>query len=81
MIVRVGLDEGGLTGRIAAAAFPDGDFRNRYFRGDQGPHVERRNGATSDGRRLTEERRAVIRRHRWERNVYRARDDAPPRPC
>ena len=31
-----------------------------------------RNCATSDGRRLTDEQRATIRRHRWERNFYRA---------
>jgi len=34
VIVRVALDEGGLTGRIDAdTVFPDGDFRNRYFGG------------------------------------------------
>lgn len=32
VIVRVALDEGGLTGRIQAdTTFPDGDFRNNYF--------------------------------------------------
>jgi aryl-alcohol dehydrogenase-like predicted oxidoreductase len=31
-----------------------------------------RNAATSDGRRLTDAQVAVIRRHRWERNFYRA---------
>ncbi len=36
VIVRVGLDEGGLTGTIAAdTRFPEGDFRARYFRGDR----------------------------------------------
>ena len=115
VIVRVALDEGGLTGRITAdTTFPDGDFRNTYFGGDRRAEVERhvaalvadlgidtdalpdvalryvldhpavstviagmrslrnveRNAATSDGRRLTEEQRAVIRRHRWERNFY-----------
>lgn len=33
-----------------------------------------RNAATSDGRRLTETQRDVIRRHRWERNFYQAPD-------
>lgn len=117
VIVRVGLDEGGLTGRITAdSTFPEGDFRNRYFGGDRPAQVEQhvaalvadlgistdelpdlalryvldhpavstviagmrtvrnveRNAATSDGRRLTEAQREVIRRHRWERNFYQA---------
>jgi aryl-alcohol dehydrogenase-like predicted oxidoreductase len=117
VIVRVALDEGGLTGRITAGStFPDGDFRNRYFGGDRAAQVEQhvdaltadlgigaddvadvalryvldhpavstviagmrtvrnveRNCATSDGRRLTEQQREVIRRHRWERNFYGA---------
>lgn len=117
VIVRVALDEGGLTSRITAdATFPDGDFRNTYFGGDRPAQVEQhvdalvvdlgipadeladvalryvldnpavstviagmrsvrnveRNTATSDGRRLTESRRDVIRRHRWERNFYEA---------
>lgn len=42
VIVRVALDEGGLTGRIrAGATFPDGDFRARFFRGDRPAQVER----------------------------------------
>lgn len=42
VIVRVALDEGGLTGRVTAGAtFPEGDFRNRYFRGDRPAQVER----------------------------------------
>jgi aryl-alcohol dehydrogenase-like predicted oxidoreductase len=42
VIVRVALDEGGLTGRITADnTFPDGDFRNRYFGGDRRAQVER----------------------------------------
>jgi aryl-alcohol dehydrogenase-like predicted oxidoreductase len=32
-------------------------------------HVER-NAATSDGRRLSDEQRATIKRHRWERDFY-----------
>jgi aryl-alcohol dehydrogenase-like predicted oxidoreductase len=36
VIVRVALDEGGLTGTLTAATtFPEGDFRNDYFRGDR----------------------------------------------
>ncbi|MFC8535228.1 aldo/keto reductase [Streptomyces sp. NPDC057249] len=43
VIVRVALDEGGLTGRITAdSTFPEGDFRNRYFRDDRPAQVERR---------------------------------------
>ena len=117
VIVRVALDEGGLTGRITAdSTFPEGDFRNRYFGGDRAAQVEQhvealvadlgvstdelpdlalryvldqpavstviagmrtvrnveRNAATSDGRRLTDAQREVIRRHRWERNFYQA---------
>jgi len=41
VIVRVALDEGGLTGRIkAGTTFPDGDFRARFFRGDRPAQVE-----------------------------------------
>lgn len=45
VIVRVALDEGGLTGRIGpGSTFPDGDFRNGYFGGDRlaqvGEHVD-----------------------------------------
>jgi aryl-alcohol dehydrogenase-like predicted oxidoreductase len=117
VIVRVALDEGGLTGRVTAGStFPDGDFRNTYFGGGRAAEVEEhvtaltadlgidaggladvalryvldapavstviagmrsvrnveRNCATSDRRRLTEEQRAVLRRHRWERDFYRA---------
>src|SRR2546425_10165174 len=113
VIVRVAFDEGGLTGRITAGTtFPDGDFRNAYFRGDRPAQVEEhvnalvadlgietdqlpdialrsvldnpavstviagmrsvrnveRNAATSDGRRLTAEQHAIIKRHRSERN-------------
>ncbi|HUC90549.1 MAG TPA: aldo/keto reductase [Paenibacillus sp.] len=36
VIVRVALDEGGLTGRITPeTTFEEGDFRNNYFRGDR----------------------------------------------
>ncbi len=117
VIVRVPLDEGGLTGRITAdTTFPDGDFRNSYFRGDRKALVEHRidaltadlgidrsqvaevalryvlgeqavstiivgmrsvrnverNAAVSDGRGLTGEQRAILAKHRWERNFYEA---------
>lgn len=43
VIVRVALDEGGLTGRITAdTTFPEGDFRNYYFRDDRPAQVARR---------------------------------------
>ncbi|WP_336052015.1 aldo/keto reductase [Streptomyces sp. CA2R101] len=43
VIVRVALDEGGLTGRITAdTVFPEGDWRNRYFRDDRPAQVGRR---------------------------------------
>ncbi|MEV6110624.1 aldo/keto reductase [Streptomyces sp. NPDC051940] len=43
VIVRVALDEGGLTGQVTAdTAFPDGDFRNHYFRGDRAAQVGER---------------------------------------
>lgn len=119
VIVRVALDEGGLTGRITAdSSFPEGDFRNHYFGGDRPAQVEQRvqalvadlgistddvadvalryvldspavstviagmrtvrnverNAATSDGRRLSEEQRQIVKRHRWERNFYQAAD-------
>ncbi|MFI9103394.1 aldo/keto reductase [Streptomyces fildesensis] len=49
VIVRVALDEGGLTGRITAGTtFPDGDFRSRYFRGDRPAEVERHVDAIVD---------------------------------
>lgn len=43
VIVRVALDEGGLTGRITAGTtFPEGDWRNRYFRDHRPAQVEQR---------------------------------------
>jgi aryl-alcohol dehydrogenase-like predicted oxidoreductase len=43
VIVRVALDEGGLTGRITPeTTFPDGDFRNVYFGGDRKREVQER---------------------------------------
>ncbi|MFI1965382.1 aldo/keto reductase [Streptomyces pathocidini] len=49
VIVRVALDEGGLTGRITAdTTFPEGDVRRHYFRGDRPAQVERRVAAIVD---------------------------------
>ena len=43
VIVRVPLDEGGLTGRITPGVqFPAGDWRHRYFRGDRPAQVAAR---------------------------------------
>jgi aryl-alcohol dehydrogenase-like predicted oxidoreductase len=40
VIVRVPFDEGALTGTIdESTTFPEGDFRNRYFRGDRKKQV------------------------------------------
>jgi aryl-alcohol dehydrogenase-like predicted oxidoreductase len=117
VIVRVALDEGGLTGRITEeTTFPEGDFRNRYFAGDRRGQVRRRvdaivadlgirpdevaetalrfvlanpavstvipgmrtvrnverNAAVSDGLGLSEQRRAALAAHRWDRNFYQA---------
>ncbi|UUZ81439.1 aldo/keto reductase [Paenibacillus sp. P26] len=46
VIVRVPFDEGGLTGRInEETTFPEGDFRNSYFRGDRKREIAERNRA------------------------------------
>jgi aryl-alcohol dehydrogenase-like predicted oxidoreductase len=43
IIVRVPLDEGGLTGTISPeTTFPDGDWRHHYFRGDRKAQVSSR---------------------------------------
>ncbi|MCY1314942.1 Aldo-keto reductase IolS [compost metagenome] len=43
VIVRVALDEGGLTGQIRSdTVFPEGDFRETYFRGERKREVEER---------------------------------------
>lgn len=43
VLARVPLDEGGLTGRITAdTVFPEGDFRNGYFKGDRKREVYER---------------------------------------
>jgi aryl-alcohol dehydrogenase-like predicted oxidoreductase len=115
VVVRVALDEGGLTGRITAGTeFPPDDWRRRYFGGDRLRQVQEhvdalvadlgidrdelpeqalryvlaapevstvivgmrsvrnveRNTAVSDGHPPPPERRAVLARHRWERNFY-----------
>ena len=50
VLVRVPLDEGALTGRIdETTTFPEGDFRNHYFRGDRKKQViERVNALVRD---------------------------------
>ncbi|MEV6720061.1 aldo/keto reductase [Streptomyces xanthochromogenes] len=49
VVVRVALDEGGLTGSITAdTTFPQGDWRHRYFKGDRPAQVERRVAAIVD---------------------------------
>jgi aryl-alcohol dehydrogenase-like predicted oxidoreductase len=117
VIVRVALDEGGLTGRITPdVTFPDGDFRNRFFGGDRKAQVKQhadalaadlgleddqlaevalryvlsqdavstviagmrtvrnveRNAAVGDGQGLGAGPRAIVARHRWERNFYQS---------
>jgi aryl-alcohol dehydrogenase-like predicted oxidoreductase len=117
VIVRVALDEGGLTGRITPdVTFPDGDFRQRFFGGDRKKQVKQhadalaadlgiegdqlaevalryvlshdavstviagmrtvrnveRNAAVGDGQGLSTAQRAIVARHRWERNFYQA---------
>jgi aryl-alcohol dehydrogenase-like predicted oxidoreductase len=43
VLARVPLDEGGLTGRISPeTTFPEGDFRNAYFKGDRKRQVQER---------------------------------------
>lgn len=49
VIVRVALDEGGLTGRITAdSTFPEGDFRRTYFGGDRPAQVEQHVAALAE---------------------------------
>ena len=48
VIVRVALDDGGLTGRITPeTVFPAGDFRNGYFGGDRKAQVKQHADALS----------------------------------
>jgi aryl-alcohol dehydrogenase-like predicted oxidoreductase len=117
VLARVPFDEGALTGTIGPdTQFPEGDFRNRYFRDDRRQQVadrvqailddlgiEReqlpevalryvlshralsaaipgmrsvrnveRNCAVGDGHGLPDEQVAALKRHRWDRNFYRA---------
>jgi aryl-alcohol dehydrogenase-like predicted oxidoreductase len=54
VIARVPFDEGSLTGRITpATVFPEGDFRNNYFRGDRKQQVAERVAAILNDLRLT----------------------------
>ncbi|HVY94812.1 MAG TPA: aldo/keto reductase [Bryobacteraceae bacterium] len=54
VIARVPFDEGSLTGRITAATvFPEGDFRNSYFRGDRKQQVADRVAAILSDLKLT----------------------------
>ena len=49
VIVRVPFDEGALTGAIRPdTTFPDGDWRNRYFRGDRKGEAARRADALAE---------------------------------
>jgi aryl-alcohol dehydrogenase-like predicted oxidoreductase len=58
VIVRVPFDEGALTGRITAqSTFPEGDFRNAYFRGDRKQQVEERVNAIAAGTGLADSTR------------------------
>ncbi len=54
VIARVPFDEGSLTGRITpASVFPEGDFRNNYFRGDRKQQVADRVAAILSDLKLT----------------------------
>lgn len=49
VVVRVALDEGGLTGRITAGTrFDPSDFRSRFFAGERAAEVERRVAALAE---------------------------------
>jgi aryl-alcohol dehydrogenase-like predicted oxidoreductase len=61
VIVRVPLDEGALTGQITTeTAFPDGDFRNRYFGGDRKEQVVRHIDALTAGLRISRDQVAEV---------------------
>jgi aryl-alcohol dehydrogenase-like predicted oxidoreductase len=54
VIARVPFDEGSLTGRITPeTVFPEGDFRNHYFRGDRKQQVATRVAAILSDLKLT----------------------------
>jgi len=56
VIVRVPFDEGALTGRIGPdSEFPDGDFRNDYFRGDRLQQVDEHVSAVLEDLGITRE--------------------------
>jgi aryl-alcohol dehydrogenase-like predicted oxidoreductase len=56
VIVRVPFDEGALTGRIGSdTEFPEGDFRNDYFRGDRRQQVDERVQAICEDLGITRE--------------------------
>jgi aryl-alcohol dehydrogenase-like predicted oxidoreductase len=57
VLARVPFDEGALTGTIGPdTEFPEGDFRNRYFRGDRKQQVAERVQAILDDLGLARER-------------------------
>jgi aryl-alcohol dehydrogenase-like predicted oxidoreductase len=57
VLARVPFDEGSLTGRIGPdTEFPDGDFRNRYFRDDRKEQVAERVHAILDDLGIERER-------------------------
>jgi aryl-alcohol dehydrogenase-like predicted oxidoreductase len=61
VIVRVPLDEGGLTGRIRPdTTFPDGDFRNDYFAGDRRREVYERVQAINADLGIDEDQIAAV---------------------
>jgi aryl-alcohol dehydrogenase-like predicted oxidoreductase len=61
VIVRVPFDEGALTGSVRPdTAFPDGDFRNRYFAGDRKREVWERAQAIAGDLDVPVERTAEI---------------------
>jgi aryl-alcohol dehydrogenase-like predicted oxidoreductase len=67
VIVRVALDEGGLTGRITAGTtFPEGDFRADYFAGERAAEVERRVAALDEALGIDADQTAdVALRYLW----------------
>jgi len=61
VIVRVALDEGGLTGRVTEnTEFPDGDFRNRYFGGNRKAEVAHHIAALTEDLGIGQEEVAEI---------------------
>ena len=61
VLARVPFDEGGLTGRIGPdTTFPDGDFRNHYFRDDRRQEVADRVAAIAEDLGVDEDRIAEV---------------------